>query len=67
MESASTTDDESTEVAHGKGLNERERTEDNNNNNTFTWSGPSGVSGCTGQARIARLGQAPREATHPSE
>jgi hypothetical protein len=21
----------------------------NNNNNTFTWSGPSGVLGCTGQ------------------
>jgi hypothetical protein len=22
-----------------------------NNNNTFTWSGPSGVLGCTGQRR----------------
>jgi hypothetical protein len=26
--------------------------------NTFTWDGPSGVVGCTGQARVARLGQA---------
>jgi hypothetical protein len=24
-----------------------------NNNNTFTWSGPSGVLGCTGQRRVA--------------
>jgi hypothetical protein len=24
-----------------------------NNNNTFTWSGPSGVLGCTGQRRSA--------------
>jgi hypothetical protein len=37
----------------------------NNNNNTFTWSGPSGVGGCTGQARVARLGHAPERATHP--
>jgi hypothetical protein len=25
------------------------------NNNTFTWSGPSGVLGCTGQRRVAPL------------
>jgi hypothetical protein len=29
------------------------------NNSTFTWSGPSGVGGCTRQARIARMGHAP--------
>jgi hypothetical protein len=32
-------------------------------NNTFTWSGSSGVGGCTGQARVARLGHAPERAT----
>jgi hypothetical protein len=26
-----------------------------NNNNTFTWSGPSGVVGFTGQRRVAPL------------
>jgi hypothetical protein len=36
-----------------------------NNNNTFTWSGPRGLVGCTGQARVARLGQAPFEPTGP--
>jgi hypothetical protein len=28
------------------------------NNNTFTWSGPSGVAGCTGKRADARLGSA---------
>jgi hypothetical protein len=37
------------------------------NNNTCTWSGPRWVGGCTGQARIARLRQAPKEATHHSK
>jgi hypothetical protein len=26
----------------------------NNNTNTFTWSGPSGVLGCTGQRPVGR-------------
>jgi hypothetical protein len=34
------------------------------NNNTFTWSGPSGVGGYAVKARVARLGQAPEQATH---
>jgi hypothetical protein len=35
-----------------------------NNNTTFTWSGPSGVGGCPGQAHVARLGHAPEQDTH---
>jgi hypothetical protein len=37
----------------------------NNNNNTLIWSGPRGVVGCTGQARVARLWQAPHGPTGP--
>jgi hypothetical protein len=41
--------------------------ETGNNNKTtpFPWYGPRGVVGCTGQARVARLGQAPFEPTGP--
>jgi hypothetical protein len=31
---------------------ERAKKNNNNNNNTFTWSGPSGVLGCTGQRPV---------------
>jgi hypothetical protein len=37
----------------------------NNNNNTFTWSGPRGVVGFTGQPRVARLGQRPLSQSVP--
>jgi hypothetical protein len=33
----------------------RSKLKQKNNNNTFTWSGPSGVLGCTGQRRLGRV------------
>jgi hypothetical protein len=40
---------------------EKARPSNCSNNDTFTWSGPSGVLGCTGKRADARLGLRPEQ------